>query len=79
MQADAEHYTKIFMKAFLERAMNHFLQEEKQGLTSTNSCNGYTSKSVTTNHGTVRVTCPGDRPGCSVPLIIPNNQTFRWF
>ena len=59
--------------------MNHFLQEEKQGLTSTNSCTGYTSKSVTTNHGTVRVTCPGDRPGCSVPLIIPNNQTFRWF
>ena len=54
--------------------MNHFLQEEKQGLTSTNSCNGYTSKSVTTNHGTARVTCPGDRPGRSVPLIIPKQS-----
>ena len=77
-QADAENYTKLFMKAFLERAMkgemNHFLQEEKQKPATSNSRNGYTSKSVATNHGTVRVTCPRDRQGRFVPRIIPKHS-----
>lgn len=68
------------MKAFLERAttggMNHFLQEEKQKKTLTNSHNGYTSKSVAANHITVpSVLLVRTIDGSTLPIaLFPNTH-----
>ena len=68
-QDEVTDFSKMFMKAFLERAlrgeMNHFLKQEQSGEegldSSGNSRNGYGEKTVATKSGKVRIQCPRDR------------------
>ncbi len=65
-------YSKLFMKAFLERAiqgeMDHFLKEEVRQSAldpeaAGNSRNGYGKKTLSTKSGKVRIEYPRDRRG----------------
>lgn len=86
-QDDVVNYSQMFMKAFLERAMqgemNHFLKQEAQendGSSESNSRNGYGEKTVTTKSGKVRINYPRDRRGRFLPRIVPKHaRRFEGF
>lgn len=100
-QEEVMDFSKMFMKAFLERSlqgeMNHFLKEEKQ-LAQTapeediedsevqeqhsysNSRNGFSKKTVSTNAGKVTIDMPRDRKGRFLPKIVAkHSRRFEGF
>lgn len=88
-QEEVVNYSKLFMKAFLERAMqgemNHFLKEEVRQASldpeaAGNSRNGYGEKTVSTKSGKVRIEYPRDRRGRFLPRIVPkHSRRFEGF
>ena len=87
-QDEVTDFSKMFMKAFLERAlrgeMNHFLKQEQSGEegldSSGNSRNGYGEKTVATKSGKVRIQCPRDRRGRFLPRLVPkHSRRFEGF
>lgn len=67
---------KISVEAALNAEMTHHLGYEKnQPRSGTNSRNGYSAKTVTTNDGPLELLTPRDRDGTFEPQLVKKNQT----
>lgn len=76
---DLTELTKMLSKITIEAALNAELDDhlgyDKHEITdSTNSRNGYTSKTIQTEHGQFEINTPRDRNGDFEPKLVKKNQ-----
>lgn len=79
-ESDLNDFRQMLTKVTVETALNaelddHLGYDKHQPSTSSNSRNGYTSKSLRTEDGTVEVNTPRDREGSFQPQLVKKQQT----
>ena len=66
---------KALYEAILEGELDHHLGHDKHGCSSSgNYRNGYSDKTIKTNHGEIKIDIPRDRNGTFEPLAIPKYE-----
>lgn len=78
LSALSAHLTKITVEAALNAELEHHLgytSHERKGRNTGNSRNGYSSKTLKGDHGTIEIETPRDRNSSFEPQLISKGQT----
>lgn len=79
-EADLTAFSRMLTKLTVETALNveltdHLGHEKNAPKTGSNTCNGYSSKTLFTDDGEIELNTPRDREGSFEPQLIKKNQT----
>lgn len=79
-EADLTAFSRMLTKLTVETALNaeltdHLSHEKNAPKTGSNTCNGYSSKTLFTDDGEIELNTPRDREGSFEPQLIKKNQT----